>query len=313
MNKTLEEKKFLKAYSVDEAIKSASECGKDYRFLAGGTDLIVNKFQGNETVKTLIDITPISELNEVKIIDQYLSIGSLVKLDTLNKFPSIVSEFPALIEAAKAVASPVIRKSATIGGNILVENRCSFFNQSEWWREAVGYCLKCNGDICIATGGKNKCFSKFVSDTVPVLICLGAKISVINSAGSNTIKLEDVYTGDGVHSKNIKHSDLVRSVLIPLGNESRIVFKKLRQRKSLEFTSLTSAVSLNKRGEIVVALSGVDPKPVVVYGTSDDSIDDLINTAVKKARIVDNDVFSREYRKEMISIFLKQSFLELGL
>ncbi len=307
------QEKYLKPKSVQEALKMLSEYETGFRFVAGATDFLVNKFQGNENGNIIIDVTGIDELKEVKIKDSYLSIGSLVKLDDLKKNVIIVKDFFSLIEAANTVATPVIRKTATLGGNIMVENRCSFYNQSEWWREAVGYCLKCNGDICIATGGKNKCFSKFVSDTVPVLICLDAMVEVVGTSGGYISRVEDIYTGDGINSKKIKTTELIKSILIPLkNNEAKIVFKKLRQRESIEFTSLTSAVSLNKK-KITIALSGVDPKPVIIHGVIGDLIPELIAAAIKKARLVDNDVFSRDYRKEMISVFLKQSFEELKL
>ena len=119
------------------------------------------------------------DLNAVKISDGHVKIGSLVKLKDLAKHEIICKEFSALIEAANSVGSPHIRSTATIGGNILFcENRCIFYNQSDWWREAVGYCLKCEGDICIATGSRKKCYSELVSDTAPVLISMNALVEV---------------------------------------------------------------------------------------------------------------------------------------
>src|ERR1035438_3445590 len=112
----------------------------------------------------------------------------------------------------------LIVKDATIGGNVLCENRCIFYNQSEWWREAVGYCLKCDGDICIATGGRKACFSKFVSDTAPVLICYDAQIEVLDVNGLQLFKLEDIYTGDGIESRCLGDTALITSILLPLDN-----------------------------------------------------------------------------------------------
>lgn len=312
------EKKYVRPSSVEEAIFFAKDHEDSFRYLAGGTDILVNKFQGNDETACLIDITGIESLRSVSKGDTHLKIGSLVKLDELKKYADIKNKFPALLEAAHAVASPVLRKTATLGGNILCENRCVFYNQSAWWREAVGYCLKCDlpagkagGNICIATGGKKNCFSKFVSDTAPVLIAMNALIEITDSMGSSEIPLENIYTGDGLTPRNISESGIIRSVLLPLDRQFNCVFKKLRPREAVDFSSLTTAVSVDKQGKIRIVLGGVDPKPVVVDGTEKEDIPALIKQAVKKARIVDNDYYSRTYRKEMIPVFLERSFEEL--
>ena len=305
------EKLYLKPISVNEAVRFAAEHENDFRFIAGGTDLMVNKFQGNDGSNCLIDITSIAELKKVNKDDKNLNIGSLVRLDELKSYSLIVDEIPVLLDAAKAVASPMIRKSATLGGNLMCENRCIFYNQSEWWKEAVGYCLKCNGDICIATGGKKNCFSKFVSDTAVALISLGAVVYIQDKEKSYSLPLEDLYSGDGVNSKKLDETSLIKTISVPLSQGFRSVFKKLRQRETLEFGSLTTAVSINKNGKIKIVLGGVDPKPVVVEGNIGDDKAELIKQAVKKARLVDNDVYSRKYRKEMIAVYLNRSFSEL--
>jgi 4-hydroxybenzoyl-CoA reductase subunit beta len=305
------EKIYVKPKSVEQAIKIASQYLGSFRYLAGGTDVIVNKYQGNEEANCLIDITEIEELKKVSIDGDYLKIGSLIKLDDLKKHESIVKYIPTLIQAAHEVASPMLRKTATIGGNILCENRCSFYNQSEWWREAVGYCLKCDGEICIATGGKKNCFSKFVSDTAPVLIALNARLEIIDTNGESTIALEDIYSGDGMNPRKLSATALIRNIQIPIGEKQICIFKKLRPREAVDFTSLTTAVSQSEIGRVRIVLGGVDPKPIVVEGKTTDDKNALITSAVKKARIVDNDVYSRQYRKEMISVYLQRSFDEL--
>lgn len=305
------EKIYLKPLSIAEATRFASQHLASFRYLAGGTDVLVNKFQGNEESNCFIDITGIEELKKVSTTTEYFKIGALVRLDDLKKHDAIAKHFPTLLQAAHEVASPMLRKTATLGGNLLCENRCSFYNQSEWWREAVGYCLKCDGDICIATGGKKNCFSKFVSDTAPVLIALNAKLEMMDMNGESTIALEDIYSGDGMKPRKLSPTALIRTILIPIGEKSICIFKKLRPREAVDFTSLTTAVSLCENGKIKIVLGGVDPKPIVVEGSTKDDKNDLIKSAVKKARIVDNDVYSREYRKEMITVYLNKSFDEL--
>ncbi len=304
--------KYLIPKSIDEAYHmSTSNPGSKY--IAGGTDLMVNKFQGNEKTICLIDITKINNLKGVKKKDGFLHIGALENLESLKNYNEITTEFPMLIEAALSVGTPLIRKTATLGGNILCENRCIFYNQSEWWRKAAGYCLKCNGDICIATQGKKACFSELVSDTAPALIAMNAQLEIKNKKGITCVKLEDIYSGDGVVPLNISDSTIIIGIKLPLNKNFKTAFHKLRERETLEFTSLTTAVSVNKSNEIKIALSGVDPKPIVIEANIDDDKELLLKKAIKGAKAIDNDMYSRKYRKEMIRVFLERSFNSLNI
>jgi 4-hydroxybenzoyl-CoA reductase subunit beta len=305
------EKQYLIPTSVNEAIVFARQNLGSFRYLAGGTDVMVNRHQGNEESSCLIDLSKLSELKGIKKEEHFLRIGALEILEELKLNKNISEEFPMLIEAALSVGSPLIRKAATLGGNVLCENRCLFYNQSEWWREAVGYCLKCDGDICIATQGKNACFSELVSDTAPALIAMDAEIEVIDIDGNQRIKLEDIYTGDGVTPRNLSETAILTAIFLPLNRGFKTDFHKLRERESLEFTSLTSAVAIDSTGKLKIALAGVDPKPVVVEGTITDDKTALIKQAVKGSRAVDNDMYSRKYRREMISVYLNRSFDKL--
>jgi len=305
------EKNFLQPKSVKEAIDAAYDHIENFKYVAGGTDVFVNKFQGNEISSCLIDISGIDEINTVKISDGYLKIGALVKLKGLSKQETIRNEFPALIEAANSVGSPLIRQAATIGGNILCENRCIYYNQSDWWREAVGYCLKCEGDICIATGSKKKCYSELVSDTAPALISMNAQVEIADKNGIIIKNLEDIYTGDGVNPRNLNNTSLITAIKLPLNRNFKVVFKKLRQRQSLDFTSLTISVSVDCSGKIRVVLAGVDPAPVIIDGTSNTSAAHFVKESLRKARSIDNEMLSRTYRREMIKVYIEESLQEI--
>jgi 4-hydroxybenzoyl-CoA reductase subunit beta len=311
MKKMMAEKNYLQPKSIHDACALAAAYEGDFRFLAGGTDLMVNRFQENETSSCLIDLNDINELKQISIKDNCLSIGALTALDELKNHTVIIKEFPVLIEAAHAVGSPVVRKSATLGGNILCENRCIFYNQSKWWRDAVGNCLKCDGTICIATGSKKHCYSEFVSDTAVALISMNAMIEVIDREGHRTMMLENIYTGDGVQPVNLNRTTLVTSILLPLTEQFHSVFNKLRRRESMDFTSLTTAVTINKSGELNTVLGGVDPKPILIKGNRESNREELINQAIKKSRAIDNEMFSRKYRRQMIRVFLQNSYQQL--
>lgn len=304
--------KYLIPSGVSEAIGLAKTNHTNFKYIAGGTDVLVNRFQGNEDSACLIDITKIDELRAIRVRDDELCIGALVRLNELEKNEIIQKEFPAIIQAANSVASPLIRSSATIGGNILCENRCYYYNQSEWWRDSIGLCLKCNGEICIVTGTGKKCYAEFVSDIAPVLISMDALVEIAGENGNRAERLEDIYTGDGINPRNLKPMDILKFILVPRRRSIKTVFKKLRKRESIDFTSLTTAVTLYNDGKVKIAISGVDPKPVVIE-TEEMDTDKAIKSALKMSRSIDNEMQSRSYRRKMIEVFLEESFKELNL
>jgi len=307
------EKKYFIPTSVSEAIEIAKSNLGSFKYLAGGTDVMVNKYQGNEVSPCLIDLTKINDLKGISKVDENLRIGALEILEDLQFNKDIIEEFPMLIKASLSVGAPLLRKTATIGGNVLCENRCLFYNQSEWWRESVGYCLKCEGDICIATKGKKVCYSELVSDTAPALIAMDASVELVDIEETKVVPLESIYTGDGVNPRNLSKTAILTAILLPLNREFNTDFYKLRERESLEFTSLTSAVAIDKNGKLKIALSGVDPKAVVVEGIVNDDKEILIKKALKGSRAIDNDMYSRKYRRDMIGVFLNRSFEKLKI
>lgn len=307
------EKTYINALTIEHAYAEAIKCSSDFRYIAGGTDVMVNKYQGNENADCLIDLSGINELKHVVTKENNIEIGSLVYLDDLKNYKLVADNFPALLEAANLVASPIIRKTATIGGNLLCENRCVFYNQSEWWREAAGHCLKCNGNICIASGGNKNCFAKFVSDTAIVLISMNASVEVFDDNKISIIPIEEIYSGDGIKPHKLSKTTIVKSIHIPLNNEYKSVFKKLRQRETLEFSSMSTVVTINKTGKLKIVLGAVHAKPIIFNGNVTDDFNEILNTIISNTRIVDNDVYSRAYRKEMITVFLQRSFKELSL
>ncbi|MCC6815288.1 MAG: FAD binding domain-containing protein [Saprospiraceae bacterium] len=302
---------YLKPKSLEEAFQMANDNQGTFRYIAGGTDLIPNIYQKNCNASCLIDLQEIEELKKINRFENYLSVGAGLSLENFETNQDITQSYPVLAEAAASVATPVIRKTATLGGNLLCDNRCIYYNQSKWWRESVGNCLKCNGNICIATGSKRHCYSEFVSDTAVALIALNAQLLVFNEQGEQLLKLEDIYSGEGVNHLLLKRTTIIKSILIPLDQKYKAVYNKLRLRSSLDFTSLTTTVSFNQNDQIRVVLGGVDPKPVLVLGDSKSSIENMIQEALKKSRAIDNEILSRKYRRTMIQVFLMRSFQKL--
>jgi len=300
--------------SVEDALTTAKANGKSFAYIAGGTDLMVHRQQENNDADCLIDLSAIPGFGEITIEEGRLVIGAGATLEALATSEAVRQHYPLLALAAVSIASPVIRKSATVGGNLLVENRCTFFDQSAYWREAIGLCLKCGGDYCIATGGKKACYSVFISDLVPALICLGAVVHFAADAGVQVMPLEELYTGVGLKSISLPPGALITRVEVPAGGEVRTWFRKLRPRKSLDFTNLTLALAYHAgAGHLKVAISGADMGPVVFE--TDDLFDaeGLIKSVAKKCRMVENLFYPRLYRKQMVGVFLRQGLEEVGV
>jgi 4-hydroxybenzoyl-CoA reductase subunit beta len=286
---------------------------KDYSFIAGGTDIMVNKQQGNFHSNCLIDLSNIEEIQGSNIDGDYYKIGAAVKLCDIIDDEYLKNNFPIVIEAAKSIATPLIRNQATLGGNLLCENRCIFYNQSELWREAAGYCLKCGGNICIATGGKKTCLSKFVSDMAPALISLDACVVLRNNNVEKTINLKELYTGEGINSKNIDKNTIIKHILLPLNKVKKSYFRKLRQRKTMEFTSVTLAVTLFKTNQIKIAISGAAPGPIVFKTKKGESFENIYSEINRKTKIINNDFFNRKYRKQILKSYLNDCLKDIEI
>ncbi len=291
--------------TIAEAVSLAKAHQDDHVFYAGGTDIQLHVKQRLIKPNTIIDLTAIESLKSMSIQKKNMKLGSMVTLDQIVKNPDIRKFYPILAEAAKSIATPVIRKSATLGGNLKVSNRCSFYNQSFDWRQSVGSCLKDTGDICQVTGGLNHCYSRNVSDLVPALIALNARIMVQTSTGINEMPLIDLYVPDGL----IVHTPLgvggIITEIFTSDEPSKWWFKKLRLRKSLDFTSLTVAATVNKKDVLRVCVNGVSMAPVLVEtGINDVTLEGLILQVKRACKTVDNDYMPLKYRREMISAFI---------
>lgn len=296
---------YTRAVTIEEALNAAQLSSGDYIYMAGGTDVQIHRMQGLVRQKHIIDISQIEPLQQIAFDDDTVRIGAGVTLATLAAHSIIRKRLPLLAEAANAIASPVLRQTATVGGNLLVANRCTFYDQSQSWRDSIGACLRDSGDICHVTGTGSACFSRNVSDLAPALIALGAEIEWSHAAGSQINDLIDIYNADGLQPvKGFGDSAIVTGIRVRLEDLTHW-FKKLRLRESVDFTSLTiAAVTQNNRYR--VCLNGVSMSPILLEGEGGDSSPKaLIRAALKRCKTVENDLMPLKYRREMISYYLE--------
>lgn len=292
--------------TVDEALTIAGKLSGNYTFFAGGTDIQNYRKQQLDTNEYVIDLSEIEELDSITIVDGALHLGAMTTLDKIVSSDEIQNHYPLIAEAAKTVATPVLRKTATIGGNLLVTNRCTFYNQSQEWRDGVGSCLRDVGDICQVTGGKNNCYSRNVSDTATALIALSAEITLMTPDGTIQKSLKDIYLPCGIKFHDLEERCILTQISVPI-EPKKWWYKKLRLRKTLDFTSLTVAATIDTAGIARVCLNGVSMSPILIEKPLKElTLEGLISIARKNCKTVDNDLMPLKYRREMINVYLKE-------
>ncbi len=254
------------------------------RLLGGGTDLIVNLRRGIVAPPTLIDMNGVAELHTIRGDATALEIGASVTLTEVARHPGVVAHYPVVAQAAGSIAGPTHRNMGTVGGNLCLDTRCIFYNQSEWWRSANNHCLKTTGDIChVAPKSRGVCFATFSGDLAPALMTLGAEVDLVGPKGNRILPLQALYIGyarhdgsaegDGKHYLALQPGELVTAVRAKCTPGLRSGYDKIRIRRSIEYPVAGVAVALSREGETLtdlrVAITGTNPRPVLLDGTAD--------------------------------------------
>ena len=316
--------KLLRPHTVEEAVGHLAQHSGNIRVLAGGTDLIPSMRQKLFTPEYVLDLRAISAMRGISARpDGGAEIGSLTTIRNLERSDFLRQNYSVLAEAAATVASPVLRNMGTIGGNICLDTRCLWYNQSLTWRQGCGFCIKKDGDLCHVAPGGTKCWAAFSGDTPPALLCLHAEIEIASAAGTRRISLRDFYTGLGDNYRKLQANELVTRVFLPASSAGyRGVYRKLRVRGSIDYPLAGVAVATKRsNGHIAdarVGITAVNPAPVLVEAASgllagkvvDESLAEAVgDLAAKTAKPLTTSALTPEYRREMIRVFTKRAVL----
>lgn len=308
---------YVRARTVEEALEALARYGTEARVLAGGTDLVPALKRRQFPVRVLVGIRHVPGLRGIRADGQGgLVIGALTPLAEVAADPRVRVAYPALAEAAGQVATPAIRNVATLGGNLLVDTRCHYYNQSEWWRLAVGNCMKCDPSApCRVAPGSERCLAVCSSDTAPALVALGARVRLRSSAGEREIDVQQLYRDDGIRYVQREPDEILTAVLLPPANGWRSTYLKLRRRGSFDFPILgvAAALRLGDGGAITEArlvLGAAGSAPVVVEEAvglvgsrgQDEPLAVVAKAARKRARPVDNTDLDVLYRRRMAEV-----------
>jgi 4-hydroxybenzoyl-CoA reductase subunit beta len=281
----LPEFELLRPKTLDEALK-ARATHPQAKLIGGGTDLLVNIRRGIVAPPVLIDMNAVSELRAIKADARSLEIGASVTLVELASHPDLIAHYPVVAQAAHVIAGPTHRNMGTVGGNLCLDTRCIYYNQSEWWRAANHHCLKTTGDIChVAPKSRGVCFATFSGDLAPALMTLGAEVDLAGPAGRRTVPLGSLYIGyarqdepvtetrgDGKVYLSLRAGEFVTAVRASNTPGLRSGYDKIRIRRSIEYPVCGVAVALRRNGDTLtdlrVAFTGTNPRPVLLEGTA---------------------------------------------
>ena len=304
-----------------------ADLGPEAMSVAGGTDVYPKMKRGQFTPHHLVSLRTLRELKGMRSTKDGLWIGAGESLTAVSRHPLIAKHFPALAHAAESVSTPQLRNMGTIGGNLLVDTRCNYYDQSFFWRQAVGFCMKKDGDICLVAPGSSKCLAIASSDTAPVLVSLDAEAVLVNAQGERRIKICDLYRDDGINFLGKSNDEVLKGLLIPKNALSRRnVYLKLRRRGSFDFPILGVAATMEVDAQqqchdASLVLTAVASAPKIVREASTllegqkvtkELIDTVADAAAKISHPLDNADLDYWYRKRMAKVYTQKALEKLA-
>jgi len=312
--------------TVQDAVGLLAEFGETAIPVSGGTDLIPNMKHRLFTPANLVALKGIGELKGIREEDGELVIGAAETLTAVSLHPSVRLHFTALTDAAGHVAGPQLRNSGTIGGNVCLDTRCTYYNQSHFWRQALGFCLKKDGDVCHVTRVGKACVAAHSADTPPVLMTLGATLDISGPGGTRTVPVRDFFIADGIWNTRREPGEIVTRIRVPLPEpELRTGYVKLRQRQSIDFPLLTVAVAAdvdpaNRLRSLRGVVTGLGACPKELSGweelaegevLTDEIIEGLAERAFKQCHPLENMIGDAEWRRAMVPVHVTRALRKL--
>ncbi len=311
--------RFVQPSTMDEALRTRSDAGPDAAYVAGGTDLYPNMKRRQQTPATVISLARIPELHQVSgTPERGVTIGAGVTLTDLAAHPVIAEHYPAVAHAAYAVSTPLLRNMGTIGGNLLLDTRCNYYDQTYEWRKAIDFCMKKDGAICWVAPSSPRCWAVQSSDGVPVAVAIGAEVTLASERGERRIPAAALYRNDGIEYLAKAPDELLVSYHLPPVNGWRASYEKLRRRGSFDFPVLGVAAWVDRAADgtvkdarIVLGAVASYPQEIpeaaaAIIGSrlDDNAIDAAADAAFRPAKPMDNTDFTLAWRKEMVRVYV---------
>jgi 4-hydroxybenzoyl-CoA reductase subunit beta len=295
--------------------------------MAGGTDLVPNMKHELFTPEVVVSLSNVAELCGIRrAADGGLSLGATTTIAEVAASELVGQRAPCLAQAASLIAGPQLRSMGTLGGNVMLDTRCQWYNQTYFWRNALGYCLKKDGSVCHVVEKGNNCVAAASNDTAPALMTLGAVLEIAGPGGRREVPIDDFFTPDGIFNKKLARGELLVAVrLPPTGAGHRGAYGKLRDRGSIDFPLLGVAARLELDGEAAVAeadlvLTALAAKPKRVAKASEmlrgttpgepafaQAVDRLAEVAQRQCKPLPNIPGDHEYRHAMVPVYVRRT------
>jgi 4-hydroxybenzoyl-CoA reductase beta subunit len=317
---------YVKPTGLQDVLDILQEHGKKAAILAGGSDLLINMKYRVVQPEKVVNIKELKDLDYISSDNKDgVEIGAGVNLSALATSTDLTETFPAFGEAVRSVASKHIRNLATIGGNICLDNRCWYYNQSKLWRDSREVCFKLGGRVCHAIKGSERCHAINSSDSVPILIALGARVKVVKKGGERIIPLKDFFVANGAKPNVLEPDEMVSSLLIPKNtNGCRSAFIKVAQRKGIDFALGSIAAYVKRDGkeisELQMVLGTLASTPIVLKkaaqvikdsGLNEASIEMAALTARSELGPLTNLFTSAGYKRHLAEVLVKRALVVL--
>lgn len=246
--------------------------GDESRLVAGGTDLLPHMRRGVASPAVLVDLTGVAGIATIEPHHGQWRLGAGVTLAAIERHAELARALPALAQAAAAVGGPAHRSAATLGGNLCQDTRCIYVNQSAWWREANGWCLKRGGDTCHVAPQGTRCHAAYQGDVAAALLACEAEVEIVGIGATYRRPLAELYRDDGAAHLTLAPQELVAAVHVPAGRPGRVSgFRKARTRGAMDFPLASVAIALRIDGgalaELSVGISGTNSHPLKLDGT----------------------------------------------
>jgi len=317
--------RFLVPKTAREAATMLADHGSDAMVVAGGTDLYPNMKRRQFEPKVLVSLRGLADTRGI-VANGGLHLGAMATLTEVAEHAGVAARWPAIAKAAGLVSSPPLRNAGTIGGNLCVDTRCTYYNQTEFWRASIGYCMKKDGTICLVAPGSDKCWALSSSDTAPVMIALGAEVTLVGPKGERRIPVPQLFGRDGIAYLAKQPDEILTGIHVPDRSGWSTTYRKLRRRGSIDFPILGVAAAVKRdAGGIVqdarIVLGAVHTHPVEATDAQDflkgkpldaETIGMAAGIAYKPARPLDNADLSYAWRKRMARIEVGRALRELA-
>jgi 4-hydroxybenzoyl-CoA reductase subunit beta len=311
--------------TVREALRIKAGEGPESAFVAGGTDLYPNMKRRQQTPKTVIGLSRVPALKRLRFSAGGLSIGAGVALSEIETHRRVRRAYPGLVHAVEEISTPPLRNMGTLGGNVLLDTRCNYYDQNYEWRQAIDFCMKKDGVICWVAPGSPKCLAVQSADSVPILIALSARAVLASPEGEREIALDELYANDGIHYLTKRPEELLTEIRVPAPDGWTAGYRKLRRRGSFDFPVLSVGAAVRREGDVVaearIVLGAVSSAPVragtaerLLVGRPLDvtAITEAAAAAAGPSRPMDNTDFSFLWRKEMTRKWVAKVLSELA-